>query len=138
VLFLLNTLVDMTLTPSAGEPELSPARAGAAKRMLYQSALSFVSELLKKVFNHYTMVDELGLTRLTDLQKSEIQKAIARIANHPVWSEPYSRDGGMEAVKNALERNQEAKQAFETVGLDLAYAVVGDDSGAFKAYWRRD
>jgi hypothetical protein len=136
ILFLLNTLADLALTPQPGETELIPARAHAAKRMLYQSALSYLSDLLKRVFAHYTMVDELGLTRLTDLQKEEVQKAIGRIVAHPVWSEPYTRDGRMEAIKNALEKNQEARKAFEGVALDLSWAVVGDESVAFKSYWR--
>jgi hypothetical protein len=136
VSFLLNTLADLALTPQAGESELTPARAQVAKRMLYQSSLSFLSDLLRKIFTHYTMVDELGLTRLTDLQKVEIQKAIARIVSHPVWAESFSRDATMEAVKNALEKNQEARKSFEAVGLDLAWGVVGEESASFKAYWR--
>jgi hypothetical protein len=80
-------------------------------------------------------MDQLG--RLSDAQKTVLQQSIKRLVNHPVWNEPFSRDAGMEAVKNALEKNQEARKAFEGVALDLPYAILGDQSPTFVAYWRK-
>jgi hypothetical protein len=136
VAFLLNSVVDQAFTPDAGESELTPAKAGAAKRMVYQSALSYVTSLLLKLFTQVTLVDSLGKTRLDETQKGQLREAIRRLVNHPVWSEPFTRDKEMEAVKNALDKNQEARQAFESVALDLSYVVLGDDVPQFKNYWR--
>jgi hypothetical protein len=136
VVFLLESLVDQALTPDAGEQDLSPARSSAARRMLYQSALTYITVLMTKAFTHFTMVDALGKTRLTELQKGQLREGVRRIVNHPVWSEPYSRDRFMEAVKNALDKNQEARQAFENVALDLSYVVLGDEAPQYKKYWR--
>ena len=41
----------------------------------------------------------------------------------------------MKAVKIALEKNQDIVEAFEGVGLDLSYLVMGKDATPYKTYW---
>jgi hypothetical protein len=136
VAFLLNALTDRALMPQEGEEALSPARVAAARRMLYQSSLAYICDLLVKLFQHTTMVDELGQRRLDASERTDIEARIGRLVDHPVWSEDHNRDDRMKAVQGALERNQEARAAFEEVALDLAYLVVGPDYPAYKTYWR--
>jgi hypothetical protein len=138
VAFLLNGLTDAALTPREGDAELTHGQVAAAKRMLYQSALSYLSDLLKKAFLRELMTDSLGAARPTDAQKARLDEQIHRLVDHPVWTAEYGRDENMGDVRSALEKNQEAKKTFEDVALDLSYLVVGADSAAFQRYWRDD
>lgn len=137
IIHVLNMLTDLMLEPAEGENELPPARSQAAKRMLYQSSLGYLADMLHKLFRQHTLMDELGLVRPSDDQKAALQQSIERLVNHPVWNEPFTRDAHMEAVKNALEKNQEARKAFEGIALDLPYAILGDQSPTYVAYWRK-
>ncbi len=136
IALLLNAFTDAALSPPEGQLELLPVQAAAAKRMLYQSALSYVADLLKKVFAHTMLVDDLGAARPEDAKRQLIEAHVQRLTSHPVWTEQYARDQRMADVRNALEKNQDARRSFEEVGLDLAYLVVGEESAAFKKYWR--
>jgi hypothetical protein len=136
VAFLLNALTNAVLLPRGEEPELTAAQVVAAKRMLYQSALQYVSDLLLKAFRHVTMQDSLGAARLSDEQRASLESFVDRLSAHPVWTADFGKDERMTAVKNALDKNQDARRSFEAVALDLSYLVVGEESAAFKAYWR--
>jgi hypothetical protein len=134
--FLLNTLVDQAMTPAEGEDELSPGRVAAAKRMLYQAGLTYIAELLLRMFQHHSLGQDLGQVKLDDQMKARIQTSIARLVDHPVWFEDVNRDARMAAVKNALDKNQGAKAAFEAVFLDFPYVILGPDASAgYKEYW---
>jgi hypothetical protein len=59
----------------------------------------------------------------TEEQWAKIEQAIDRIVEHPVWTADFDSSGKLRRVDNALQRNQDAKQAFEVVGLSAGYAA---------------
>ena len=72
---------------------------------------------------------------LTEAQQKELAEAIKLIVGHPVWTADFDRDAKMKAVKIALEKNQDIAEAFEGVGMDLSYLVMGKDATPYKSYW---
>lgn len=106
--------------------------------MLYQSALACVTDLLVASFKREVIVNNLGTRAPDENQTKKLLEQIQRLVGHPVWSTPYARDAQMLNVKNALEKNQEAKDSFEKVALDLSYMVMGDQTGAYNQYWRHE
>jgi hypothetical protein len=58
------------------------------------------------------------------------------LVGHPVWVEPSLDDADdLKALKVALEKNQQAQAAFETLALDLPYLLMGDKYPAYKKRW---
>ena len=135
---ILNELNDMAFEPQDDNGGMGPKEIERARRMSYQSSLAYVSNLLRQMWNRVTMSansKQPMSARLTDHQRAEVNAAIKLLVEHPVWTAEFDRDEKMAAVKVALEKNQEAGTAFEAVGFDLAYLVLGKDSTTFKAYW---
>lgn len=139
ITWMVNQVVDLLVVPDEESGELTPQQVEARRRLFKQGSLSYVAELLAQVYRHLTIKggDKAMLDGTpTAEQRDAIEKAITNICGHPVWTAALDRDEMMAAVKLALERNQNVKEAFEGVALTLSYAVVGDQDAQYSQYWK--
>jgi hypothetical protein len=140
IVSLLNILNDLAFEPTDDNPVMGPTEIERARRMSYQSSLSYIANLIRQMWNRVTITPSDSKqpmsASLDDKQNAELSEAIKRLVEHPVWTAAFDRDDKMAAVKVALEKNQAEGPAFEAVGFDLPYLVLGKDQHpAYKAYW---
>jgi hypothetical protein len=119
--FALNTLADGAFLASDGTPNLTGADAIRRDRMKYQSSLAYVAILLRKLYRQVLSVDDEARSFLekepTREQKVRIQAGIERIVEHPIWKCDLDMTAKTRAVKDALQKNQDAAVAFRGVEL---------------------
>jgi hypothetical protein len=135
---ILNTLNDHAFEPDEGEAELSPVALERAKRMKYQSSLAYISTLLKRSWMQVagTDQDDPMSKSLTDKEWAELEGFIKRLAEHPVWTAEYDDRPFMGKIKQALEKNQDAKEAFEGAALTFSYMLAGREDAMYKQAWQ--
>lgn len=109
-----------------GSP-LGKIEAERARRMGYQSALQYISYLLRRTFTAVLNPnrEEFALMEKepSKEQWAAIEAAIDRIIKHPVWTTDLEKSDRMRAVQNALSKNQDAAASFQAVGLTPGYVV---------------
>lgn len=137
IVWMVNQVVDELVEPPAGE-ELTDNQKETRRRLFKQGSLQYVADLLSQIYRREMLKgDDLLLDgKPDDTTRDKIENGITNLCSHPVWTAGFDANSEMAAVKLALERNQNVKDAFEGVGLDLAYAVVGQESPQFKKVWR--
>lgn len=137
IIKVLNALNDAAFEPSDGTDELTDVQTERARRMCYQASLAYITTLIRLMWNHVAFADpkQPMSADLTGDANSQLATGIRLLVDHPVWTAQWDRDGWMEAVKIALEKNQGADSAFEDVGLTLEYMVLGKGATSYKKYW---
>lgn len=138
VVALLNLLNDYAFEPTEDGVALTEVEVERARRMSYQGALSYVADLIRRMYERVviTATPKSPMSaELTESQSAELAVSVKRIVDHPVWTAEFDRDAKMRAVKTALEKNQEITDAFQGVGLDLSFLVMGKDATPYKTYW---
>jgi hypothetical protein len=138
VVALLNVLNDYAFEPSDDGAALTSVETERARRMCYQGSLSYVADLVRRMYERVVITATTKSpmsTALTEDQGAELSRAIKLIVDHPVWTADFDRDARMKSVKTSLEKNQETVEAFEGVGLDLSYLVMGKEATPYKTYW---
>jgi hypothetical protein len=126
----LNILAEMVFEPDADDGALSPQDLIRRKRMAYQSSLAYVSGLLRSLYRQILAVepDRAMMERIpNETQMAQIRDAIRRLVEHPVWTADFELSEKTKAVGDALSKNQDAKAAFEAVGLKLGYLIGADE-----------
>jgi hypothetical protein len=126
---MLNHLTDKAFEPSGDS--FTDLERERAKRMSYQQSLAYSATLLRDLWQNVAMKGGAGKFALADELSEEqwarITQGIDRLVEHPVWvttfDEGPNRDG-MQDLKIALEKNQQAQKAFEALALDLPYLLV--------------
>ena len=138
VVTLLNILNDNAFEPSDEDAVLTTVEVERARRMCYQGSLSYITDLIRRMYDRVVITatpkSPMSAT-LTEDQHAELSNAIKRIVSHPVWTADFERDAKMKAIKIALEKNQDIAEAFEGIGFDLSYLVMGKDATPYKTYW---
>ena len=125
----------------SGNPAESEIQTQAEikRRLFKQGTLQYISELLGELWGNVMMKTKTepmidGIP--TDEQRERIEQGLAHLAAHPVWKADLGRDAEMRAVKLALEKNQNIKDSFEGVALDLPYLLLGEKYPIFAKQWR--
>jgi hypothetical protein len=123
----LNVLAEEAFFNSEGKPDLSGSDAIRRDRMRYQSALSYISLLIVKLYRRVLDVDEDVRALLekepTADQRAQIRQGIKRIVDHPIWTCDLDKSPKTKAVKDALSKNQDAAAAFRAVELRGDYVT---------------
>lgn len=107
----------------------SPQSEDRMKRMMFQSSLQYIADLLRELTAHIVAEkgDKVFLRGdLSGDRWSKIEAAIQRIIDHPIWTADWTQSDRTKAVYEALQKNQNAEAAFEMVGLKLGYVVGAD------------
>lgn len=98
--------------------------------MRYQSSLAYVAGLIRKLYRQVLSGDEESRALLekepTDEQKEKLQAGIQRIAQHPIWTCDWEKSDATRAVREALQKNQDAANAFRNVELRVDYVSGGE------------
>ena len=137
IVTVLNHLTDQAIDP-AGEPGATDVEKERAKRLSYQQSLAYAASLIKDLWQNVAM--KSGSTKfvlsddLTEDQWARILAGVDRLVAHPVWTSAWDGDA-MQDLKVALEKNQQARAAFESLALDLPYLLTGDKYPAYKKAW---
>jgi len=125
----LNYLCELAFDPQPGEDVISGHDAERRRRMAYQSALSYVATLIRRLFGHVLALEEsdalIGKAP-SEEQWGKLRQGIQRLVDHPVWVADWDETQKMRAIRDALTKNQEAAKAFGNVGLKLGYLVGAD------------
>lgn len=129
--FALNTLIDTAFLDAEGGTELTGQDATRRDRMKYQSSLTYIAGLIRKLFRQVLNIDEESRAMLEKEpnaeEKQRIQTGIQRIASHPIWTCDWERSPATVAVREALTKNQDAANAFRAVELRGDY-VTGQET----------
>jgi hypothetical protein len=107
----------------------SPQDKERMKRMMYQSSLQYCTSLIKRLVAHVTTEKEdVALLRgdLNEKNWSKIESGIQLIIAHNIWTADWNTSAKTKAVYDSLQKNQDAEDAFEAVGLKLGYVVGAD------------
>jgi hypothetical protein len=125
----LNILAELAFEPESGAAELTDHQLERRRRMIYQSALSYISDQIRGL-HEYVFAVEAGRGFLekdaTPDHEARIRDGIRRIAEHPVWTAELDLSEKMKAVRDALSKNQDFEKAFSDVGLKRGYVVGAD------------
>ncbi len=124
---LLNIFVAHAFEP-AGK-ELTEHERTRAKRVTYQGSLQYVMGLLRRLMAHRLVTDEGRefMDKVPDAKSwATLEEDIERLMKHPVWTAEFDRSEKMNAVKEALSKNQDMAEAFGAVGLKLGYVIGAD------------
>jgi len=95
------------------------------ERMSLGGSLAQIGYLLHLIFSRVSPYGEseqplLKFEPALD-QWSEIEQCIARLAGHPLWTHPLDTTVNMVSLENAMQRNQNVRQAFMNVQLNYDY-----------------
>jgi hypothetical protein len=129
----LNLLTEAAFQPEPGAQELSEKRKERRRRLVYQSSLVYVAELLKRLVAHTLYVDPDDAFISKPISKGDWEKissGIQRLVDHPIWSADFEISDKTRAVKTALLQNQPALRPMEAVGLKPGYLVGADKVAA--------
>jgi hypothetical protein len=129
ICLVLNKLTELVFEPDGGR-ELTEAETERRRRMLYQSSLAYISDLLRKLVAHALVVDKdrAFLEKPISGSSWEIVSAgIERLVSHPIWTCDFNLSKKCQAVTNALSKNQNAEKSFGEVGLKTGYLVGADE-----------
>lgn len=138
VVVCLNLLTDEAFEPTEDATALTVQEAERARRMTYQASLAQIATMIRQLWARVAMKPDLRLPmadELSEAQWTELRTSIKRLVAHPAWTADFGRDPKMTKLKTALEKNQEVPKALESVGLDLAYLILGDDATTYKNHW---
>jgi hypothetical protein len=133
ILQALNMLNEIVFEPQGAGVPLTLDETTRRRRMVYQSSLAYIAVLIRSIYRHELALDQdnaLLEKQPTEAQTQKIREAIGRLADHPVWVTDFEDSPKMVAVRDALSKNQDAKTAFEAVGLKLGYLVGADELAA--------
>jgi hypothetical protein len=136
IIKMLNHLTDSAFQPAV-ETGATDIELERAKRMSYQQSLAYAASLLKDLWQNVAMKSggKFALSdELTEEQWQRILQGIDRLVAHPAWKAPYETEE-MQALKVALEKNQQSQKAFEALALDLPYLILGDSYPSYKTVW---
>jgi hypothetical protein len=125
----LNIFEELVFEPEGGGGELTEKESERRRRMLYQGSLSYISDLIKGLHEWVFAVepDRGFLDKVPGLeQETMIRAGIERAVNHPVWTTKFDLSLKMNAVQDALSKNQDVEKAFSAVGLKRGYVVGAD------------
>jgi hypothetical protein len=131
-------LVDGIVEPNGpGEP-VSEQQLEARRRLFKQGSLQYLADLLGQVYRHLMVRGNEPMLdgRPAEQQRELIEQAVSNICRHPIWTAAFDRDKSTAAVKLALEKNQNVKEAFEGVALKLSYAIFGEQDIEYGKHWR--
>lgn len=137
IVAVLNMFNDLAFESADDDAAMTDVEVERARRMTYQSSLIWISGLIRRVWDHtaLTSAKQPMSALLNDKQWTEVASTCARLVKHPVWTAAFDRDDEMKAVKVALEKNQDFETAFQRVGFNFEYAILGKDSDSYKSYW---
>jgi hypothetical protein len=130
---LLNLLVAKVFEPDSGSRSLTEHEKLRAKRLTYQSALHYVSGLLRETIGWILVADpgrEFLDKEPTPEKWAEIEAAVDRLLEHPVWTSEYESSPRMQAIQDTLSKNQNAADAFRDVQLRRGYVLGADELDA--------
>jgi len=135
VVWLFNLVIDALVEPGGGQ--LSAQQIETRRRVFKQGSLQYLAELLAAVYQRAMVTQDTMLCgQPSKGQRDEIEASVTNICRHPVWTARFDRDSQMEKVKLALEKNQNIKEAFESVALKLSYAILGEKDLEYSKYWK--
>ena len=127
----LNSFADIAFEPAEGAAELAAWEQERMRRMVYQSALNYLSGLIKQVYAHVLATSTPDRAMLekepNNEQVARITEAIRRIADHPVWKADLDATPQLRALRDALSKNQDVGKLLPRLGLKLGYAVGVDE-----------
>lgn len=108
----------------------SPQDEARAKRLGYQSSVNYTAGMLRQLLGH--RLTSASPRQLLDKEPdaalwATIEADVVRYLSHPVWTTALESSAKMQAVRDALSKNQDAAHAFGAVGLKLGY-VAGVDA----------
>lgn len=138
VIACLNMINDLAFTPAEDAPVLTPTEIERARRMTYQASLAYIAALIRQLWFqtvHRAEPRNPMTDILTESQDADFRAGVRRLIEHPAWTAQFVDSARMLKLKNALEKNQEVTKAFEDLGLDLAYLILGPTTQSFKAAW---
>jgi len=135
---MLDYLTDICFSAdSFKEDHIEPRDRIRQERMSNQGSLSQIGYLLHLIFSRLSPYGETEQPLLnhepTSDQWSDIEKCIARLAVHPLWTHPLDTTVNMVALENSMQRNQNVRAAFMSVQLNYDY-LTGE--GAPAANWQ--
>jgi hypothetical protein len=120
-------LTDRVYTVAEGATELTDIENERARRISYQSALAYVSNLLRAIVAHVvaaTSTDRAFIEREpSDAEWTKIEQAVDKVVSHPVWQADLDSTNKLRDLKTALQKNQDVHRLFPKLDLKLAYAV---------------
>ncbi len=98
-----------------------------ARRMSYQGALLYAAKLIRKIVSNRVVptAEELAFIEKapSEEQWTSIVQAVERLANHSVWTSDYESSEKMQAVHEALTKNQNVEVALKDVDLTPSYCL---------------
>jgi hypothetical protein len=134
-----NMLSDLVFEPAEGEDEMNSVQFERANRVKFQSALGYVAGLMRRCWIHVAAPNALSdpmSQALSEDDWNSLRIYVDRIVSHPVWTTDYAEHDFMPAVKQALEKNQDAEAAFQGAALTFSYLLAGTEDTAYKNAWR--
>ncbi len=137
IVWLLGLLGEGLVFPGGDAPS-DAVGIEARRRLFKQASLAYVASMLSGIWKHYLVQhhEERPMSGVPagDL-RTQIENAVQRLVEHPVWTAEFDHNTQMATVKLALEKNQDVKASFEAVGLTLGYLLgVGDP--VFNRVWK--
>jgi hypothetical protein len=134
---MINRVVEQMFEfPEDEEP--TPAMEVKRQRASYQASLQVIFDLCRKIFMNVLAQEDTACPMYpepTPEQWAQIEKAIDHVTNHALWT-AEEKHKAMPPILTAMKENQNAKEAMEQVGLDLAYAISGPAaSAAYNSVW---
>ncbi len=125
----LNYLTELAFEPQGGSGTLTEKEKERRRRMTYQSALAYISHLIKEIFRHVLSTDverPMFEKAPSEADWEKIKECIRRLVDHPIWVSALKSTRKLRAVDEALSKNQDAHKAFSAVGLRVGYVVGAD------------
>jgi hypothetical protein len=124
----LNILFEVVYSVAEdGSP--SDEESTRAERMARQSALEYVSGLIKRIVHQYVVPSVTDFTFLERTISEEswtrIKADIVRMAQHPIWIADLSQSAKTRRIQDSLSKNQDA-ESFLAVMLTAGYCAGMD------------
>lgn len=130
IVAVLNLFLGKIVDPRSDGSALDEREQERVRRMFYQSALAYLAAMIFRVFKQVltpavearAMMEKVP----TPNQWADVEAALQRFVDHPVWQAGLESSERMRAVDAALKQNQDAAGAFGAVELKPGYLVGAD------------
>jgi hypothetical protein len=122
----LNHFTAKVFEPAEGTDTLTTEQEETKRRLVYQGALKFISDMLRRILNNFCTTDtglEFIEANIDDEKWAKISASIERLVNHPIWHQDFEVSPKARAVREALLKNQQVKETLKDVGLTPGYIL---------------
>lgn len=127
---LLNHLYIQVFEAPNGGDVFTVEQGEVQRRIVYQGALKFVSEMLRRIVNNYCTTDErmeFIEADFDDEKWKKISSSVNRLVQHPIWHHNFEATSKTRAVRDALQKNQQVKEKLKDVGLTAGYVLGAEE-----------